>query len=281
MPVLNARNADGVVRNRDDPGVDQPAPLLELRALRFAREGQDVLRGVDFRLGKGDRVALIGANGAGKTTLLHVLVGLIRPDAGEVVAFGQSCRGERDFLSVRARVGLLFQNSDDQLFCPTVLDDVAFGPLNLGQSPARARAVAEATLAALGLDGFAERVTHRLSAGEKRLVALATVLAMEPEVLLLDEPTNGLDETTEARLIAYLAASDQTMVVVSHDRRFLERLVTRAVVLRDGMLQEAELHRHPHRHEHAHLHIHVPSDSAAQVHDAPVPAHSDHHTDDA
>jgi cobalt/nickel transport system ATP-binding protein len=281
MPVLDPRNADGVARTRDDPGVDQPAPVLELRGLRFAREGQAVLRGVDFRLGKGDRVALIGANGAGKTTLLHVLVGLIRPDAGEVVAFGQSCRGERDFLSVRARVGLLFQNSDDQLFCPTVLDDVAFGPLNLGQSPARAGAVAEATLAALGLDGFAERVTHRLSAGEKRLVALATVLAMEPEVLLLDEPTNGLDETTEARLIAYLAASDQTMVVVSHDRGFLERLATRAVVLRDGMLQEAELHRHPHRHEHAHLHIHVPSESAAQVHDAPVPAHSDHHTDDA
>jgi cobalt/nickel transport system ATP-binding protein len=178
-------------------------------------------------------------------------------------------------------VGLLFQHSDDQLFCPTVLDDVAFGPLNLGQSPARARAVAEGTLAALGLDGFAERVTHRLSAGEKRLVALATVLAMEPEVLLLDEPTNGLDETTEARLIDYLAASDQTMVVVSHDRRFLERLVTRAVVLRDGVLQEAELHRHPHRHEHAHLHIHVPGESAAQVHDAPVPAHTDHHAGDA
>jgi len=281
MSIIQPRHADREARNRDDPGVDQHAPLLELRGLCFAHDGQAVLRGVDFRLGRGDRVALIGANGAGKTTLLHVLVGLIRPDAGEVVAFGQSCRGERDFLSVRARVGLLFQHSDDQLFCPTVLDDVAFGPLNLGQSPARARAVAEATLAALGLDGFAERVTHRLSAGEKRLVALATVLAMEPEVLLLDEPTNGLDETTEARLIAYLAASDQTMVVVSHDRRFLERLVTRAVVLRDGMLQEAELHRHPHRHEHAHLHIHVPTESATQVHDAPVPAHSDHHTSDA
>jgi cobalt/nickel transport system ATP-binding protein len=252
-------------------------PLLELVGVRFARDGRSVLQGVDFQLRDADRVALVGANGAGKTTLLHSLVGLIRPDAGEVMAFGRPCRAEPDFRSVRARVGLLFQHSDDQLFCPTVLDDVAFGPLNLGRAPAEARAVAERTLAALGLTGFADRVTHRLSSGEKRLVALATVLAMEPEVLLLDEPTNGLDENTEARLIGHLAELDQAMVVVSHDRRFLEQLVNRAVVLRHGVLTEAELHRHPHRHEHVHLHIHVPGDDAAHAHDAPVPPHADHH----
>jgi len=204
--------------------------------VRFAHDGRSVLRGVDCRLHAGDRLALLGANGAGKTTLLHLLVGLIRPDAGEVVAFGRPCRHEADFVPMRARVGLLFQHSDDQLFCPTVLDDVAFGPLNLGRPPSEARAVAEATLAALGLDGFAGRVTYRLSSGEKRLVALATVLAMEPEVLLLDEPTNGLDEATEARLITHLAGLEQAMVIVSHDRRFLGQLVNRAAVLRDGVL---------------------------------------------
>jgi cobalt/nickel transport system ATP-binding protein len=261
-----------------DPARSDGAPaLLELVGVRFAHAGRSVLHGVDFRLRTGDRMALVGANGAGKTTLLHLLVGLIRPDAGEVIAFGRCCRDEADFLPVRARVGLLFQHSDDQLFCPTVLDDVAFGPLNLGRPPAEARVLAERTLAALGLAGFGGRVTHRLSSGEKRLVALATVLAMEPEVLLLDEPTNGLDEATEARLIAHLAGLPQAMVIVSHDRRFLERLVNRAAVLRDGVLTEAELHRHPHRHEHVHLHFHVPGESAGPVHDAPVPAHADHH----
>jgi len=250
---------------------------LELRGIHFAHDGRGVLQGADLGLQTGDRVALVGANGAGKTTLLHLAVGLLRPDAGEVIAFGRPCRSEADFLPVRARVGLLFQHSDDQLFCPTVLDDVAFGPLNLGQPPAQARRTAEATLAALGLDGFAGRVTHRLSAGEKRLVALATVLAMQPAVLLLDEPTNGLDEATETRLIAHLAGLPQSMVVVSHDRRFLEQLVNRAVVLRDGVLREAELHRHPHRHEHVHLHIHAPGEDALGAHDAQLPLHGDHH----
>jgi cobalt/nickel transport system ATP-binding protein len=178
---------------------------------------------------------------------------------------------------VRARVGLLFQNSDDQLFCPSVLDDVAFGPLNLGRSPADARQDAERALFDLGLAAFAERVTHRLSAGEKRLVALATVLAMQPRVLLLDEPTTGLDQASEARLIAHLSALDQAMLIVSHDRRFLEQLIDRAVVLEDGRLHEAVLHRHPHVHRHEHLHLHLPGDVSPDGHTAALPARPDHH----
>jgi cobalt/nickel transport system ATP-binding protein len=212
------------------------APLLELRHIQFDYPARAVLREVNFQLAAGERVALIGANGAGKTTLLHLLVGLVRPTAGQVLAFGQVRRSEADFHPVRARVGLVFQDADDQLFCPTVLEDVAFGPLNLGQSPAQARAVALETLALLGLAEFAERVTYRLSAGEKRLVALATVLAMQPQVLLLDEPTTGLDAATTQHLIALLAAMEQAMVIVSHDWRCLRQLATRTVRLAEGRL---------------------------------------------
>jgi cobalt/nickel transport system ATP-binding protein len=243
-----------------------------------------ILSRVDLDLFDGERVALTGPNGAGKSTLLQVLVGLRRPRAGKVVAFGRLCRTESDFVAVRARVGLVFQNSDDQLFCPTVLDDVAFGPLNLGLSTDRARSTAQQTLAALGLCGFEPRVTNRLSAGEKRLVALASVLAMQPRVLLLDEPTDGLDEESEERLIGHLSGLRQAMLIVSHDRRLLGALAHRAVVLRDGRLREARLHRHPHLHRHEHLHLHLPGDGAEHPPEATedgAPRHPDHHGADA
>jgi len=240
-------------------------PLLELRELHFTYQAQTILRGVNFALHAGERVALVGDNGAGKTTLLHLLVGLLKPSAGEIIAFGQPRCKEADFVAVRAQVGLLFQDSDDQLFCPTVLEDVAFGPLNLGRSPQQARADAEHTLTLLGLAGFAERVTHRLSGGEKRLVALATVLAMQPVVLLLDEPTNGLDAATEQRLLAHLCSLEQAMLIVSHDRRFLQRLATRAISLNQGQLLEATMHHHSH--QHAHFHVHAPGIASDHNHE--------------
>jgi cobalt/nickel transport system ATP-binding protein len=140
-----------------------------------------------------------------------------------------------------------------------VLDDVAFGPLNLGLSEKAAEAKARATLEHLGLAELAGRVTHRLSGGEKRLVSLAAVLAMDPEVLLLDEPTNALDETHFGRLTDLLSSLSATMVIVSHDRHFLERLATRAVVLKDGGLSAGTIHRHPHVHDHVHIHGDEPS----------------------
>jgi cobalt/nickel transport system ATP-binding protein len=246
-------------------------PLLELRGLRFEVAGRVVLDGVDFTLQAGERVALVGPNGAGKTSLLHLLVGLRRPSAGSIRAFGGERSREADFREVRARAGLLFQDSDDQLFCPTVLEDVAFGPLNLGRAPREALAIAHETLGLLGLADFAERVTHRLSGGEKRLVALAAVLAMRPEVLLMDEPTNGLDERAEERLIGYLARSALSMVFVSHDRRLVERLATRAVVLDNGRLEEALLHAHAHRHSHLHVHARGLADEHSHGGAAPPP----------
>lgn len=229
-------------------------PLLALQQVHFHYSEREILRGVDFALYERERVALVGANGAGKSTLLQLLVGLHKPSTGQIFAFGQARQIEADFIEVRARVGLVFQDADDQLFCPTVLEDVVFGPLNLGRSPTQARADAEQTLLDLGLEDFAERVTHRLSTGEKRLVALATVLAMHPAVLLLDEPTNGLDATTEQRLIQHLATLPQAMLIVSHDQCFLAQLATRVVSLHQGQLKHAVMHQHVSQHNHVHVH---------------------------
>jgi cobalt/nickel transport system ATP-binding protein len=196
-----------------------------------------VLDAVSFDLYPAERVALTGPNGGGKTTLLHLIVGLLQPRSGEVIVFDQPRRSERDFRAVRRRVGLVFQNADDQLFCPSVLDDVMFGPLNLGLPPREARDRAHETLNALGLGGFGDRLIHRLSGGEKRLIALATVLAMRPDVLLLDEPTAGLDDRSRARLIEVLRSLPHAMLIATHDRGLLNELATRAVRLADGRLR--------------------------------------------
>ncbi|MBC7952467.1 MAG: ABC transporter ATP-binding protein [Rhodospirillaceae bacterium] len=215
--------------------------MITLDNIRFAYDpAHPVLDGLNFTVKAGERVALLGGNGAGKTTLLHVMVGLLIPQAGMVTAFGAERRKETDFHDVRARAGLLFQDPDDQLFCPTVGEDVAFGPLNLGRSRAEARALVTQTLARIGLSGFEDRVTHKLSGGQKRLVTLAAVLAMEPEVLLLDEPSNALDEAARERLLGILAGLPQAMVIISHDQDLVDRLATRRVVLANGRVETSD-----------------------------------------
>jgi cobalt/nickel transport system ATP-binding protein len=215
--------------------------LLELDGVEYAYpQRPPVLRGASMLLHAGERLAITGANGAGKSTLLQILVGLLRPQAGRVIAFGAERRSEADFFEVRRRAGLVFQDPDDQLFCPTVLEDVAFGPLNLGQSREQALATVERVLAQVGLAGFRDRVTHKLSGGEKRLVSLAGVLAMEPEVLLLDEPTSALDEETQARLIEILTGLPQAMIIVSHDPHFRRHVVTRSLRLHELMRRASD-----------------------------------------
>lgn len=212
-------------------------PLFELRDIRFGYPGHPpVLRGASLALHEGQRLAITGPNGAGKSTLLRIMVGLLRPDAGQVVAFGKLRREEADFHEVRRRAGLVFQDPDDQLFCPTVAEDIAFGPLNLGKSRAEALAIIDRTLDRLDLMHLRDRITYKLSGGEKRLVTLATVLAMEPEVLLLDEPTNALDEANEARLVEILRSLPQPMVLVSHDARFRTKIAPESLRLVDGKL---------------------------------------------
>jgi len=161
-------------------------------------------------------------------------MGLITPFGGTIEIFGRLRRHPRDFRDLPGQIGLLFQDSDDQLFCPTVAEDVAFGPFNQGKNSQEVRQIVRETLAKLGLSGWETRITYRLSGGEKRLVALATVLAMDPQILLLDEPTAGLDEAASLRVEGILAQLPQAMVIVSHDRAFLERLCHRVVILRDG-----------------------------------------------
>jgi cobalt/nickel transport system ATP-binding protein len=214
-----------------------PNTLIKVTGLtyRYPRRGV-VLDAVDFSLLAGERVALTGPNGAGKTTLLHLLVGLKKPKAGEVWAFGETRTEEKQFVEVRARAGFLFQDPDDQLFCPTVLEDVAFGPLNLGKTREQALRIASDTLAALGMAGFEERITHQLSGGEKRMITLASVLAMEPDVLLLDEPSNALDTQARKRLIDTLLELPQAMIIISHDQDFIDQLATREVRLESAKL---------------------------------------------
>jgi cobalt/nickel transport system ATP-binding protein len=213
-------------------------PLVKLDKVTFRYGERTVLDQCDLAISPAERIGLAGANGSGKTTLLGLIVGLRRPVLGRVIVFGKPREREADFRAVRGRVGLLFQDSDDQLFCPTVAEDVAFGPFNLGKSRHEVEEIVARTLAELGLEGYAHRVTYKLSGGEKRLVALATVLAMEPEVLLLDEPTAGLDETAAERVTGILAGLPQAMLIVSHDRPFLTRIAGRRLCLRHGRLQE-------------------------------------------
>jgi cobalt/nickel transport system ATP-binding protein len=202
-------------------------PLIELTNITYAYPGAPlpVFQDFNFQLLVDNHIGLVGPNGSGKTTLLHLIMGLLRPQKGSIKIFGEEVKKEQDFVKVRQKVGLLFQNADDQLFCPTVLEDVAFGPLNQGKKPAEAIRIARETMERLGLAGFEDRVTYKLSGGEKRLVSLATVLAMEPQLLLLDEPTTGLDENTRHRLIHILQNLDIAYMIVSHEPEFLNHTV--------------------------------------------------------
>jgi len=210
--------------------------LLECDDVSVSRDGRPVLREASFQLHPGERLAILGPNGAGKTTLLRTLMGLEKAESGTVRLFGAECREERDYREVRPFIGYLFQDSDDQLFCPTVIEDVAFGPLNLGCTNEEALRRAGQVLDDLGIGALAERVTHRLSGGEKRLVCLAGLLAMEPRVLILDEPTNGVDEENGRVLRALLRRFPGAILMVSHDSGFIADLATRTLVIRDGRL---------------------------------------------
>jgi len=257
-------------------------PLLELRKISFTYPGaaRPVLENIDFSLRQDQKIGLIGTNGSGKTTLFHIIMGLLTPTAGELLFQGRKLTQPKDFTALRRTIGLLFQDADDQLFSPTVIEDVAFGPLNLGASPATARERAEKTLAELGLTHLEQRITHQLSGGEKKLVSLATILVMEPKALLLDEPTNNLDAETRTRLIEILEGLDLAYILISHDWDFLAHTSREIFAMDQGHLLRSENiyfhnHRHfhpcgdiphkhgglPHTHEHDHEHDH-PADAA-------------------
>lgn len=232
--------------------------LIALRGIHFSYPGgPHVLNNLDFDLYPGERVGLLAPNGSGKTTLFHLIMGLLKPSRGNIVLFGRPAEKEADYVAVRRRIGLLFQDADDQLFSPTVLEDVAFGPLNLGKPRDEAIAAARRTLSRLGLSGFEDRVTFRLSGGEKRLVSLATILVMEPEVLLLDEPTTGLDDQTRETLVGLISDLDLAYILISHSTRFLEQTTDLTYSMEDGHIKTDEV-LHFHEHVHAHKHGRIP-----------------------
>jgi len=201
--------------------------LISIDNLSFEFPDHPVLKEFTLELNAGERLGISGPNGSGKTTLLRLLMGLEKGAIGSLTILDRSCKTESDFQEIRKEVGYLFQNSDDQLFCPTVFEDVAFGPINQGLSSKEAHDIAHETLESLGLSDLRRRITYKLSYGQKRLVALATILAMKPKVLLLDEPTNGLDDASENRLTQILTELPQEMIIISHNQPFLEKVATR------------------------------------------------------
>ena len=210
-------------------------PVIEVRDFHLTYpDGREALRGVHLTLMEGEKVALVGPNGAGKSTLMLALVGLLK-GRGTLRVFGEDL-DDGNARRLRARLGLVFQDPDDQLFSPTVFDDVAYGPLYAGLPEPEVRQRVTRALSQVGLDGFEGRLSHHLSAGEKKRAAIATVLAMQPEVLLLDEPSAGLDPRARRRLIEVLRALPQTMLVATHDLGLVAELLPRTVVMDGGVV---------------------------------------------
>jgi len=265
--------------------------IFEIHDMSFAYDDNvTALDRISLAIKAGERIAILGSNGSGKSTLLKLLDGLYFPTSGEVRAFGQplteqSFRDDEFNFAFRRRVGLVFQDSDVQLFSPSVWDDVAFAPLQLGLSRADVIARVDAALAALRIEKLRDRAPHRLSGGEKKRVALASVLSLNPDIWLMDEPTAGLDPRSQSWLVDFLieqGRAGKTVVTATHDLNIVDSIADRVYVLDehhhvvaqgtpDEVLSNHDLliacnlmHEHMHRHkdvdeEHSHPHIHLPS----------------------
>src|SRR5690349_15590056 len=211
-------------------------PVLDVRRLAYAYpDGHQALFGVDLHVHRGERVALLGPNGAGKTTLVLHLNGILTAGAGSVSVSGLPVT-RPNLAEVRRRVGVVFQDPDDQLFMPTVRDDVEFGPRNLGLRGAALDAAVERALGLVGMQEYADRPPHHLSFGQRRRVAVATVLAMEPEILVLDEPSSNLDPASRRELADILRSLDVTVLMVTHDLPYALELCPRSVILSGGVV---------------------------------------------
>jgi len=225
MPVTHVKNSF--------PLPEIGGNVLVVKDLHFSYpDGHSALHGVSLNLSIGDKVALVGPNGAGKSTLMLHLNGILGGH-GEVEVAGQ--RLTRDNLpAIRAMVGLVFQNPDDQLFSPTVFEDVAFGPLHMGLPEADVRARVDAALEAVRMSSYRDRLSHHLSVGEKKRIAIATVLSMNPSLLILDEPSAGLDPRARRTLINLLRELPITMLVSTHDMKLVQELFPRTIVMDEG-----------------------------------------------
>ena len=214
-------------------------PSLEIKDLAFAYpDGNQALFGVNLTVGQGERVALLGPNGAGKTTLVMHMNGIHPAAHGEVKVAGQlvDASDKANLRSIRSKVGIVFQDPDDQLFMPTVGEDVAFGPYNMGVRGEELEKVVVEALELVGMTEFKDRPPHHLSFGQRRRVAVATVLAMKPEILVLDEPSSNLDPASRRELADILRSLAITIVMVTHDLPYALELCERAVILSGGII---------------------------------------------
>jgi len=212
--------------------------VLDIKQLAFAYpDGHQALYGVDLSIARSERVALLGPNGAGKTTLVMHMNGILQAGHGEVVIAGLKVDENKDTLKeIRRRVGIVFQDPDDQLFMPSVYEDVAFGPKNLGLAETEIDARVQKALGDVGMLEFKDRAPHHLSFGQRRRVALATVLVMQPESLILDEPSSNLDPASRRELSEILQKLDITLLMVTHDLPYALELCERSVILSGGVI---------------------------------------------
>lgn len=207
--------------------------VVSVSNLSFAYpDNPEALKDVSFEVGAGERVGIIGPNGAGKTTLFLTICGVLKPKAGEVSLLGKPVAAGK----FNPRAALVFQNPDDQLFCPSVKEDVAFGPQNMGLSKEEVAKRVEEALATVGASRFAERPAHHLSEGEKRIVSVASVLAMRPQLVMYDEPSANLDIRSRRRLIQLLQSSNETIMVASHDLELVLEVCERVILLDEGKI---------------------------------------------
>ncbi|OBW93656.1 cobalt ABC transporter ATP-binding protein [Gallibacterium genomosp. 3] len=210
--------------------------ILSVKHICISVQNRTIIQNLSFQLEDRQRLFLLGEIGTGKTTLLHSLLGFVPIERGEIKWFGKVCVTEKDFQPLRGKVGLCFQNADDQLFGPSVLDDVAFGPLNQGLSKYQAYSIAEQQLATLDIIRLKDRPITALSGGEKTFVALAGVLAMQPKALLLDEPTTGLDSRNRDKLSMLLGELELPMIIASHDQVFIDNISDSVIYLQSQSL---------------------------------------------
>lgn len=216
-------------------------PSLEISGLAFAYpDGNQALYGVNLNVAKGERVALLGPNGAGKTTLVMHLNGIHGAQRGTVSIAGTvlDVNNKEILKKIRAQVGIVFQDPDDQLFMPTVREDVGFGPYNMGHRGAELKKIVDDALEQVGMSDFADRAPHHLSFGQRRRIAVAGVLAMKPEILVLDEPSSNLDPASRREIATILKSLDVTILMVTHDLPYALELCDRSVVLSGGLIAE-------------------------------------------
>jgi cobalt transport protein ATP-binding subunit len=237
LPSFQTRNLQPATHRQPKVAPQPPIadPIILIQDLSFTYpDDRQALAGIDLHVRTGEKVAVVGPNGAGKSTLFLHLNGILRGQ-GRVQVAGLEVN-DQTVRAVRARVGVVFQDPDDQLFSPTVFDDVAFGPLHMGRPPDEVRERVARALAAVGMAGHEDQMPHHMSLGERKRVAIATVLAMDPEILVLDEPSAGLDPRARRNLIRLLHDLPQTMLVASHDMRLVWDLCPRTAILDGGRL---------------------------------------------